>query len=312
MVLKIVLSFSILFINLFTTSADQNTSGRLMGLVTDYSGKPVAGATVFVSGPTSKAVLTNAQGYYVFLTVPEGKYNMKVFKSGMPRLRTNKVYVPSKATLRRDFTFITDAQNRALLAQKEAERKRIEEEALKQQEEEKKQLLAEKRKRTPPVKPRHSIAPKAKPSEKPEFASAGSELNNSATAIESTSNDAITDVGLKAATKAAEEAEKNALAMVESQVEIEGGLGAVIKKINYPDTAKKLKIEGLVVARAYVDEEGRLTRIDLLKQAHALLDEEAVRVLSEETFFKPAQQDGKNVSGAITVPIKFRIAKVVW
>ncbi len=306
MTLQSVIPILFTFINIFSAGADQVNQGRLMGRVTDYNGKPVAAATVFASGPTSKAVLTNAQGYYVFLAVPEGKYNLKVFKRGLPRLKTNKVYVPSKITVRRDFTFITESQQQILLAKKEKEQIR--------REEEKKRLLAERQKKTEVkqkvVKP--VIDSKSKPSvpEKPSYAS--TDIAMKPETIESTSNDAIIDIGLKAAAEAAEQAEKSAFDIVEKQVEINGGLAAVIKQIVYPDIAKKLKIEGLVVARVYIDSHGSLTRIDLLKQAHELLDEEAVRVLSEETVFTPAERDGKNVAGALTIPIKFKIAKVVW
>lgn len=308
MTLQSVIPTLVIFIKIFSAGVDQDqvNEGRLMGRVTDYNGKPVAAATVFASGPTSKAVLTNAQGYYVFLAVPEGKYNLKVFKRGLPRLKTNKVYVPSEITIRRDFTFITKSQQQILLAKKEKNRIR--------RKEEKKRLLAERQKKIEEneqiVKP--VVDSKSKPSvpEKPSYTS--TDIAMKPETNESASNDAITDIGLKAAAEAAVQAEKSAYDFVEKQVKINGGLSAVIKQIVYPDIAKKLKIEGLVVARVYVDSDGSLTRIDLLKQAHELLDEEAVRVLSEETVFAPAVRDGKNVAGALTIPIKFKIAKVVW
>lgn len=311
MILQIHLIILLLLSNLFSLGSAQTNEGRIMGRISDYEGNAVAGATVFVTGPTSKAVLTNAQGYYVFLAVPEGKYNLKVFKRGMPRLKTNTVFVRPKITLRKDFTFITEKQQEILLAKQEAENKHKESEQ-KQKLAEKPILVAQQTEEEKLAIKDPSIKPKPDKTEQPKIVSVSNEPSTEIKTLETINTDAITDIGLKAAAKEAEEAEKLAFATTEKQVEIEGGIASVIKQINYPEVAKKLKIEGLVVARVYVDEKGYLTRIDLLKQAHELLDEEAVRVLSEKTSFQPAERDGKKVSGALTVPIKFKIAKVVW
>ncbi|ACF14193.1 TonB family protein [Chloroherpeton thalassium ATCC 35110] len=278
-----------------------------MGRVTDETGKPIAAATVYVSGETSRAVLTNAQGYYVFLAVPEGQYSVKVFKRGLPRLRTNKIFVPSHITVRKDFSFgDTGEPQRQMLAKAGAPKplpKPAEPAAPKVETSHEKPVAQP----TPTAKPAPAPA-----TEEVALASASTGEMVETTEIKGISTATITDEGLRKAAEQAEEVEKAAIATVEKDVELEGGLAAIVKKIVYPETAKNLKIEGLVVARVYVDESGNLTRIDLLKTAHELLDEEAIRVLSEEAIFKPAKAGNKDVAGALTVPIKFKIAKVTW
>jgi len=277
-----------------------------MGRVTDETRKPIAAATVYVSGKTSKAVLTNAQGYYVFLAVPEGQYNVKVFKRGLPRLRTNKVFVPSHITVRKDFNFGNGGIKPNTMLAKSGARKPMPKPTPKP----KKPAIAQTQ--PPKEKAKTPTQEIVKVPEQEKIALASSEKTQVATEIKGVSTAKIQDEGLRKAAEHAEEVEKAAIAAVEKDVELEGGLAAVVKKIVYPETAKKLKIEGLVVARIYVDELGSLTRIDLLKTAHELLDEEAIRVLSEEATFKPAKAGDKDVAGALTVPIKFKIAKVTW
>lgn len=73
-----------------------------------------------------------------------------------------------------------------------------------------------------------------------------------------------------------------------------------------------MKIEGKVVVRVFVGRDGSPLRMEIMKSAHELLDEEALRVLSENAKFTPAVVNGQNAIGVITVPITFKIGKVVW
>ncbi|MFN3344990.1 MAG: carboxypeptidase-like regulatory domain-containing protein, partial [Chloroherpetonaceae bacterium] len=57
--------------------------GRLMGRVLDSSGKPVAGATIYItSASVTQAAVSNAQGYYTFLNVPPENYKIRTYKRG--------------------------------------------------------------------------------------------------------------------------------------------------------------------------------------------------------------------------------------
>jgi hypothetical protein len=57
--------------------------GRLMGRVQDSSGKPVAGATIYITcSSVTQAAVSNAQGYYTFLNVPPETYKIRTYKRG--------------------------------------------------------------------------------------------------------------------------------------------------------------------------------------------------------------------------------------
>lgn len=98
----------------------------------------------------------------------------------------------------------------------------------------------------------------------------------------------------------------------ESRISVVGGIQAVQEGVRYPETAMRLKIQGKVVARVFVDSMGRVFKISLIGRAHELLETEAVRVLTEDIRFTPAVQEGVPVPGAIVIPVVFKLAKEVW
>src|SRR2546427_5097832 len=58
----------------------QGTSGEISGTVKDPQGAAVAGATVMVTNldtPFKRQVTTNADGYYRFVGLPVGRYEMR-------------------------------------------------------------------------------------------------------------------------------------------------------------------------------------------------------------------------------------------
>ncbi len=57
-------------------------------------------------------------------------------------------------------------------------------------------------------------------------------------------------------------------------------------KVNYPALARLAKIEGKVLCKVQLDEEGHVLKAELLKKGNPILDEEALRVLKSETEFK--------------------------
>ncbi|MCS7211688.1 MAG: energy transducer TonB, partial [Chloroherpetonaceae bacterium] len=84
-----------------------------------------------------------------------------------------------------------------------------------------------------------------------------------------------------------------------------GGVEGLYKKVVYPFTAERARIEGQVVAKVYIDEAGYITQISLVKSAHPLLNAEVLRVITEEARFLPAQVKGKPVKSAMIIPIRF-------
>lgn len=84
----------------------------------------------------------------------------------------------------------------------------------------------------------------------------------------------------------------------------------LIKKVDpvYPEIARQLKIEGMVVVRMIVGPDGRVKHAEILKSAHEILNEpvlEAVR----QWIFKPGKQMGQPVSVRIIQPYRFRLEK---
>lgn len=66
-------------------------------------------------------------------------------------------------------------------------------------------------------------------------------------------------------------------------------------RLKYPNEARRNRIEGAVVMNFTIDEEGRLTKIDVKKSPHPSLEREAVRVVSRSPLWQPALRDGKPV-----------------
>ncbi|MDW8436421.1 MAG: TonB family protein [Chloroherpetonaceae bacterium] len=268
------------FVFLLAASSTAASQGRLFGRVVDESGKPVPAATVFVnSATTNRAALTNAQGYYVFLGVSEGKYNIKVFKSGYPKLNREGVVVAANSTSRHDFKFGENAGAVQVAS------------------------VARERKKESTAKPAASVAKTEQPVEK---IVVKNEVGETEELDESEAEE------IKKAEESAKEEEAALNVAAEKEVTIEGGIAAIQKAIRYPETAVNLKIEGKVVVRVFVGRDGSPLRMEIMKSAHELLDEEALRVISENAKFTPAVVNGQNAIGVITIPITFKIGKVVW
>ncbi len=272
-----IFSLTLSLILFFASSLPAASQGRIFGRVIDESGKPVPAATVFVTnGSTNRAALTNAQGYYVFLGVSEGKYSLKVFKTGLPKMSREGVAIAANSTARHDFK-LGDNSGNVQVASIARERKK---------------------ESTKPTKPK---------SEKPTETIV---VKNEVGEAEELDESEVEEIKKAEESAIEEEAALNVAA--EKEVAIEGGIAAIQKAVKYPETAVNLKIEGKVVVRVFVGRDGSPLRMEIMKSAHELLDEEALRVLSENAKFTPAVVNGQNAIGVITVPITFKIGKVVW
>ncbi len=99
--------------------------------------------------------------------------------------------------------------------------------------------------------------------------------------------------------------------VVEEMPVYQGGdaelLGYIAKNTKYPEAAKEAKAEGRVIVRFIVTKEGNADGVSVLKGAHPLLDEEAVRVVSTLKGFKPGKQNGVPVNVWYMVPITFTL-----
>ena len=74
----------------------------------------------------------------------------------------------------------------------------------------------------------------------------------------------------------------------------------------YPEKARKLGVEGLVVLELWIDEKGVLRKMDVVKSAGWGFDEAALESV-RNTAFDPAIVDNKQVASRIRLPIRFKL-----
>ncbi len=79
------------------------------------------------------------------------------------------------------------------------------------------------------------------------------------------------------------------------------------ENIHYPDTARKYNIEGRVLIKFVVTEDGIISDCQILKGIGGGCDEEALRVIKNLPPWIPGKQDGKPVKVYYTLPIVFKL-----
>jgi TonB family protein len=98
---------------------------------------------------------------------------------------------------------------------------------------------------------------------------------------------------------------------VEISPEFPGGKDALYKfigeNISYPKECLDNKIEGKVYVKFAVMKDGSIKDIKVLKGAHKLLDQEAIRVIQSMPKWTPGKQRGKDVNVYYTLPVNFTI-----
>ncbi len=88
-----------------------------------------------------------------------------------------------------------------------------------------------------------------------------------------------------------------------------GGTKALLDYISentvYPEEARKQNLSGRVVLTFYIEEDGSVSNVKVLKSVHPLLDNEAVRVVSSMPKWTPGTKDGRPVRQRMGLPITF-------
>lgn len=84
------------------------------------------------------------------------------------------------------------------------------------------------------------------------------------------------------------------------------GLPAIIKKIQYPNIAKQAGLEGKVFVMAYVDEQGNVDDVKVLKGIGGGCEEEVIKVL-KTTKFKPGMNNGQPVKVKTSLSFAFKL-----
>jgi protein TonB len=81
----------------------------------------------------------------------------------------------------------------------------------------------------------------------------------------------------------------------------------ISENLKYPRKALKANVEGKVILRFVVAEDGDVSDVEVLKGIGYDCDEEAVRVLQSSPDWIPGRQQGRNVKVRVMMPLTFNI-----
>lgn len=100
--------------------------------------------------------------------------------------------------------------------------------------------------------------------------------------------------------------------VVEVMPKFKGGESAMMEflmmNMKYPQAAVKAKQQGRAIVGFVVRKDGTVSDVHITKSAgHAVLDEEAMRVVKSMPAWEPGKQKGKPVNVKYNVPITFRL-----
>src|SRR5690606_1784840 len=79
------------------------------------------------------------------------------------------------------------------------------------------------------------------------------------------------------------------------------------KNLRYPDFARENNIQGKVILRFVVSEDGSISDVQVQRGIGGGCDEEAIRVLKKMPKWKPGKQNGVPVKVYYSVPISFKL-----
>ena len=78
-------------------------------------------------------------------------------------------------------------------------------------------------------------------------------------------------------------------------------------EVRYPETAVRLRIEGITIVAAAIDGGGSVTYAEVRSSSgNAMLDSAALDAVIRG-YYKAARRDGKAVESRITIPVEFRL-----
>ncbi len=86
-------------------------------------------------------------------------------------------------------------------------------------------------------------------------------------------------------------------------------LDCLYNYIQYPDTAKKSKVQGVVFASFIVDDHGERHHAKITRGLGYGCDEEVLRFISVLPPMMPARRKGENVAFEYSLPVKFQLKK---
>jgi len=103
--------------------------------------------------------------------------------------------------------------------------------------------------------------------------------------------------------------------IVEKHAEFPGGTAEMMKfvqnNINYPQSVKDKRLNGMVFLKFVVSESGEINNVEVLKGITGCpdCDREAIRLVKSMPIWEPAVMEGKPVSSYFNIPIAFKANK---
>lgn len=85
-----------------------------------------------------------------------------------------------------------------------------------------------------------------------------------------------------------------------------GGFEAIMKRITYPEMAQKMRTEGKVYVLIYINENGDVDDVKVVKGIGAGCDEEAVKAIKRSKF-NPGMDKGVAVKSKFSMAITFKL-----
>lgn len=103
-----------------------------------------------------------------------------------------------------------------------------------------------------------------------------------------------------------EDMEPEVFTIVEDMPELKGGMDAIYEHLKYPEIARQAGIEGRVVVRFIINEEGQVINPEVVRGIGGGCDEAAVTAV-QQVEFTPGRQRGRAVRVRYSLPIVFRL-----
>ncbi len=119
-------------------------------------------------------------------------------------------------------------------------------------------------------------------------------------------DEAITDLAPPPAVDEEDVAEPEIFMVVENMPKIKGGMASLLQAVEYPTVARKNGIEGNVIVKIVVDEEGNPLNPVIVRSPSPLLEEAALKAVMKQRF-EPGRQRGRAVKVEVVIPVKFRL-----
>ncbi|HEX9829462.1 MAG TPA: energy transducer TonB [Bacteroidota bacterium] len=103
-----------------------------------------------------------------------------------------------------------------------------------------------------------------------------------------------------------EDDDENYFVVVEDYPQLIGGYDGLMKRVVYPTIALRAGIQGRIFLLAYVNEQGGVDRVDIVKGLEGGLSEAAVEAVKQSSF-TPGKQRGRPVKVKVSLVVHFKI-----